>query len=131
MTSLDNTNGINAHNASGAAASSVKMMKAAEFVLATGKVKQVILLQHPPRYDTVDLDPEGVWAKLAKLANMELHQARDGSHWAENVMVGEHSGLECEGLVRKNRFTSDQSHFYNKCVPLGQYDGVHMYSQEG
>ena len=49
------------------------IVEAAEYGLKSGKVKQVIALQHPPSYDG------GTAAALRKLANTELQKTRDKS----------------------------------------------------
>ena len=49
------------------------IVEAAEYGLKSGKVKQVIALQHPPSYDS------GTAAALRKLANTELQKTRDKS----------------------------------------------------
>ena len=46
-------------------------------------------------------------------------------------MVSVHSGLECEGRIRVNRFTSDHTYSRNKNIKIGKYDGLHPYSLEG
>ena len=71
------------------------MVETAEYALKSGKVKQVILLQHLLRFDVDNKDKDK--PELAKLANKELNKARDSSDFAENILVGKHSGLECEG----------------------------------
>ena len=96
-----------------------------------GRAKQVILLQHIPRFDIEENDPMGVRPELARLANMELERARDASSQAQHIMVGQHAGLECEGKTRDDRFTSNHTYGRNKNVRMGKYDGLHMYSQEG
>ena len=109
-------------------ASSITMVESAEYALKTGKVKQVILLEHIPRYDTEQKDKDK--PKLAKIANMGLHKARDDSELAKHIFVGRHTGLECQGPTRVSRFTSDQTHgLHGKNIRLGKYDGLHMYSQ--
>ena len=106
------------------------MVEAGEYALKTGKVKQVILLEHLPRYDVEEKDKDK--AELAKLANKELHKARDNSEFAEQILVGKHSGLECEGRTRTTRFTSDHTNgLHGRNIRLGKYDGIHMYSQAG
>ena len=49
------------------------IVEAAEYGLKSGKVKQVIALQHPPSYDS------GTAVALRKLANTELQKTRDKS----------------------------------------------------
>ena len=131
ITNQDVSEGILDENVAETVSSSLAMVEAAEYAIKSGRVKKVVLLQHAPRYDTPRNDPHGVRPQLSQLANTHLQKARDASDLAEHILVGEHSGLECEGSTRTSRFTSDQTHIRNWGVKLGKYDGVHMYSQEG
>ena len=93
-------------------------------------LKQVILLQHIPRYDVDTKDKDK--AELARLANKELHKARNASEFAENILVGRHKGLECEGRTRNTRFISDHTNgLHGRNIRMGKMDGIHMYSQAG
>ena len=128
ISNQDTTEGIIDENITETIASSMATVETAEYALKTGKAKQVILLGHLPPYDEEEKDKDK--AELAKLANMELHKARDDSEYAENILVGVHSGLECQGRTRITRFTSDHTnglHGRN----IRKIDGVHMYSQAG
>ena len=107
------------------------MVEAAEYAIKSGRAKQVILLHHIPRFDTPKDDPHGVRPQLAELANTHMKKARDSSEYAQHILVGEHTGLECSGSTRTERYTNDQTHIRSSTVRLGKYDGVHMYSQEG
>ena len=130
ISNQDTTEGIIDENMTETIASSMAMVETAEYALKTGKVKQVILLEHLPRYDVEEKDNDK--AELAKLANKELHKARDDSEYAENILVGVHSGLECQGRTRISRFTSDHTNgLHGRNIRMGKYDGVHMYSQGG
>ena len=121
----DLTCGVTEGNISEVVASASNIVEAAEYGLKSGKVQQVIVLPHPPSYDN------STAAALRKLANTELIKARDKSEWAANILVGEHTGLECDGQTRINRFTSNQTHHFARQIRLGKFDGYHMYSQEG
>ena len=115
-------------NISEVAVSASNIVKAAEYGLKSGKVKQVIALPrvpHPPSYDS------GTAAALRKLANTELKKARDKSDWAASILVGVHTGLECDGQTKVNRFTSNQTHHFARQTRQGKFDGYQMYSQEG
>ena len=130
ISNQDTSEGIMDDHVSETIASSIAMVEAGEYALKTGKVKQVILLEHLPRYDVDEKDQDK--AELAKLANKELHKARDNSEYAEQILVGQHSGLECEGRTRTTRFTSDHTNgLHGRNIRLGKYDGIHMYSQAG
>ena len=124
-------NGLVDENVSEVVASAHNMVEAAEYALSSGQAKQVVLLQHPPRYDSEEEDPEGVMPRLAMMANEKMQEARDASVWAKHILVGEHSGLECDGATHFSRFTSDHTFSRNKNIRMGKYDGVHMYSLEG
>ena len=121
----DLTCGVTEGNISEVVASASNIVEAAEYGLKSGKVQQVIVLPHPPSYDN------STAAALRKLANTELNKARDKSDWSANILVGEHTGLECDGQTRVNRFTSNQTHHFARQIRLGKFDGYHMYSQEG
>jgi hypothetical protein len=117
--------GVTEVNISEVIASASNMVEAAEYGIKSGKVKQVIVLPHPPSYDS------STAAALRKLATTELKKARDKSECAANILVGEHTGLECDGQTRVNRFTSNHTHHFARQIRLGKYDGYHKYSQEG
>ena len=115
--------GVTEENISEVIASASNIVEAAEYGLKSGKVQQVIALPHPPSYDS------GTAAHLRQLANTELQKARDKSEWAASILVGVHTGLECDGQTRVQRFTSDHTHHFARQIGLGKFDGYHMYSQ--
>ena len=127
----DVSEGIMDDNMTETLASSQAMVEVAEYVIKSGRAKQVFVLEHVPRFDIEENDPMGVRPELARLANLELRRARDASSQAEHIMVGQHTGLECDGKIRVDRFTSNHTHIKNKNVRMGKYDGLHMYSQQG
>ena len=131
ITNQDVSDGIMDENEAETIASSYAMVEAAEYAVKSGGATKVIVLHHVPRYDNPRTDPHGARPQLARLANLHLLRARDASLYAEHIMVGEHSGLECDGITRPDRFTNDQTHIKNWAVRPGKYDGVHLYSQEG
>ena len=131
ITNMDISAGIIDENMAETVASSCSMVESAEYAIKSGGASKVLLIPHPPRYDISRNDPQGVRPQLARLANTHLRRARDASELAEHIMVGEHSDMECEGNLRTNRFTNDQTHIKNAAVRLGKYDGIHLYSQEG
>ena len=119
----DLTCGVTEVNIIEVAVSASNIVKAAEYGLKSGKVMQVITLPrvpHPPSYDS------GTAAALRKLANTELKKARDKSDWAASILVGVHTGLECDGQTRVNRFTSNQTHHFARQIRLGKFDGYHI-----
>ncbi len=89
ITNQDVSEGMMDENVTETIASSLSMVEAVEYAIKSGKTKQVILLEHVPRYDDTGIRP-----KLAQLANKELVKARDNSEMAQHIMVGQHSGLE-------------------------------------
>ena len=105
--------------------SSHSIIESAEYLIKSGKAKQVVVLEHTPRYD----DP--VKADLAILANKTLHTARNESEVAESIFVGSHTGLDVNGEERSKRFTNDGTNSHSKHVRLGANDQLHMYSQAG
>ena len=131
ISNQDVSAGIIDDNVAETIASSHSMVEAAEYAIKSGGASKVLLLQHMARYDTPRSDPLGARPQLARLANTHMQKARDNSEYAEHILVGEHSNLECDGSVRTNRYTNDQTHVKNYVVRLGKYDGVHLYSQEG
>jgi hypothetical protein len=131
ITNQDVSAGVTEKNVAETEASSIAMVKAAEFAVKSGRARQVVLLPHPPRYDTVAADPHGVRPLLAKLANTALHNARDNSDFTDSITVGVHSGLECQGHTRDQLYTNDRTNRRNRSVRMGKNDGIHLYSQAG
>ena len=130
ITNQDTSEGIMDEHMTETIASSMAMIEAAEYAIKTEKVKQVLILEHIPRYDVDSKDKDK--AELARMANTELHKARNNSEYAENIFVGRHTGLECEGTTRTARFTSDQTNrLHGRNIRMGKFDGIHMYSQAG
>ena len=92
------------------------MMKVAEDALATHEnIKKVIIMNHAPRYDTVDVDP------IANFANSYMLKLWLDSHMKEKIIIGSHN-LECPEKQRKKRYTDDRTK---------RYDGVHLYGRAG
>ena len=112
-------------NLSATIASSHSIVESAEYLINSGKAKQVIVMEHCPRYD------DDAKARLASIANKTLHTARNQSQVAEKILVGRQTGLECSGDERRRRFTNDGTNSNSKHVRIGAYDQLHMYSQEG
>ena len=125
ITNQTTSSGTQDENVVTTVASSHSIIESAEFLIKSGKAKQVIVLEHTPRYD------DEVKANLAILANKTLHTARNESEVAENIFVGSHTGLEVNGEERRRRFTNDGSNSHSKHVKLGANDQLHMYSQTG
>ena len=125
ITNQSTSGGAQDENVITTVASSHSIIESAEFLIKSGKAKQVVLLEHTPRYDNA------VKADLAILANKTLHTARNESEYAENIFVGSHTGLDVSAEERIRRFTNDGSNSHSKHVRLGANDQLHMYSQLG
>ena len=125
ITNQSTSSGTQEENVVTTVASSHSIIESAEFLIKSGKAKQVVVLEHTPRYD------DEAKANLAILANKTLHTARNESEVAENIFVGSHTGLEVNGEERRRRFTNDGSNSHSKHVKLGANDQLHMYSQTG
>ena len=125
ITNQQTTGGTQEENVVTTVASSHSIIESAEFLIKSGKAKQVIVLEHTPRYD------DAAKANLSILANKTLHTARNESEVAENIFVGCHTGLDVSGEERTKRFTNDGTNSHSKHVRLGANDQLHMYSQAG
>ena len=125
ITNQQITGGTQDENVVTTVASSHSIIESAEFLIKSGKAKQVIVLEHTPRYD------DAAKANLSILANKTLHTARSESEVAENIFVGCHTGLDVSGEERSKRFTNDGTNSHSKHVRLGANDQLHMYSQAG
>ena len=99
------------------------------FSLAERSIRQnpylnkVIVMEHPPRFDTADVDPCSLKPKLAKLANVTLGQLWMNSSLKDKICIGSHS-LESSGNG-DGHFARYQNYY------TGKYDGVHFYGQAG
>ena len=125
ITNQSTDGGVQDENVATTVASSHSIVESAEFLIKSGKAKQVILMEHTPRYD------DNAKADLTTLANKTLHTARNASEFAENILVGSHTGLDVTGEERRRRFTNDGSNSHSKHVRSGANDQLHMYSQSG
>ena len=98
------------------------MMTVAQNALVTHpNIKNVVILEHPPRFDTEDKDPLSIKPELAKYANSVYRQLWFESNLKHKIVVGQHK-LECSEKTRFDRFTNRMN---------GRYDGVHMYGAAG
>ena len=86
-------------------------------------LRKVIIMEHPPRFDTVDVDPLSVKPTLAKLANTTLGQLWLNSPLKDKIFIGQHS-LESSGVGTAHFARYQNSH-------TGRYDGVHLYGKTG
>ena len=60
------------------------------------KLKKVILMENPPRFDTHERDPTSLKAELARLANATLGQLWLNSNLKDKIFIGRQS-LESSG----------------------------------
>ena len=104
--------------------SSQNMFKLAEKSLQNNpSLSKVVIMEHPPRFDTPDVDPTSLKPKLARLANSTLGQLWLNSALKDKIHIGRHS-LESSG--------AGATHFKRyENIKTGRYDGVHMYGQTG
>ena len=84
-------------------------------------LKNVTVMSHTPRYDTVKVDPVGLKSILANFANNYFLELWLDSPLKDKIFIGSHN-LECSGKSRTNRYTDKRT---------GRYDGVHMYGRTG
>ena len=82
---------------------------------------KVVIMQHHPRHDVLDVDPTGLKPKLARYANSSLVQMWNNSDMKDRIVIGKHD-LECSGDTINARYRDSWS---------GRYDGVHLYSRQG
>ena len=92
------------------------MFSTAHRAIQQQNLEQVILMEHPPRVDSKELDPIGLKQKLAKLANSMYNQLWLDSPHKSKIIIGNHS--------QDSRSSGDKlaSMFINK--RMGTYDGV-------
>ena len=107
------------------------MVEATNYALETGQVKQVVLMQHAPRWDTPKDDPYGAKPQLAELANDTLRRMVDESGYSGRIMVGIQTGLQVEGRARADMMTNNGDNWRSRNVKNGKFDGVHYYSRQG
>ena len=98
------------------AQSSKNMINIAEEALAENEVKQVVMMEHPPRFD-------GLKSQLGETAKKALRQFQKSSIYKDNIVIGQHS-LESPG-VGHTHTARYQDYF------TGRYDGVHLYGPTG
>ena len=80
-------------------------------------------MEHTPRFDQRNEDPNSLKPKLAKLANATLSQQWLTSPLKDQIIIGRHS-LESPGTGARHsaRYVDQRT---------GRYDGVHLYGQTG
>ena len=100
------------------------MLRLAESSLLNNpSLTKVVIMEHPPRFDTPNVDPISLKSKLAKLANSTISQLWQMSPLKDKISVGCHS-LESSGAGAAH-FARYQNNY------TGKYDGVHLYGPTG
>ena len=82
---------------------------------------KVIISEHSPRYDQLNVDPISLKPALAKFANTTFNNLWMESPWKSKIIVAAHN-LQCDVKTRVERFTDERTN---------RYDGIHAYSQSG
>ena len=102
--------------------SSKNMISVAENALrSNNELKKVVIMCHPPRFDTKEVDPLSLKHSLAKIANANLHQVWLDSPLKDKIFIGEHK-LDCSNKTHLLRFTDERTQYY---------DGIHLFSKSG
>ena len=87
------------------------------------QIQQVVIMEHPPRFDIPENDPLSLKSSLANLANLTLNQLWLNSTLKNKIFIGKHSlDSTGSGPAHEARFVSGKS---------GRYDGVHYYGPRG
>ena len=97
------------------------MMVAQNALRSNPKLKKVIVLCHPPRFDTSQVDPLSLKQTLAKIANSSLHQLWLDSPYKDKIFIGDHT-LDCSTKTMRRMYTDEQSK---------RLDGIHMNTKAG
>ena len=75
------------------------------------EIKNVIILEHPPRFDAQEQDPLSLKPEFAKYANNLLQQLRFESKFKNKIVLGKHK-LNCSEEARIERFFNVEN---NRC----------------
>ena len=54
------------------------------------ELKKITIMEHPPRFDTADVDPLSLKPQLAKFANFMFRQMWSNSSWKQRIILGQH-----------------------------------------
>ena len=86
-------------------------------------LSKVIIMEHPPRFDKLEVDPTCLKPTLARLANSTMGQLWLNSPLKDRIFIGQHS-LESYGSGHNHvaRYVNQVS---------GKSDGVHLYGLKG
>ena len=90
-------------------------------VMEHPKLEKVVVMEHAPRDDPLQVDPTGIKAILAEYANFSLHQLVQQSDFKDKIEVGRH--VLDSGKIKKDTMFRDEWSGYR--------DGVHMYGSQG
>ena len=92
-------------------------------LLQNPKLKKVVIMEHPPRFDEPMVDPTSLKPALARLANATLGNLWLNSKLKDKIVIGLHS-LECTdgGDAYNARYRNNAS---------GKSDGVHFWGPSG
>ena len=104
--------------------SAQNMFSLAEYSLEQNPhIQQVIIMEHPPRFDGPEYDPLSLKPTLANLANFTLNKLWLNSHQKDMIFIGRHIlDSTGSGPAHEARFVAAKS---------GRYDGVHYYGPIG
>ena len=86
-------------------------------------LSKVVIMEHPPRFDSVNMDPISLKPNLVRLANATLGQCWLNSAFKDKIIIGRHS-LESSGVGATHvaRYQNSKT---------GRCDGVHLYGPTG
>ena len=89
---------------------------------SNSSLKEVIIMNHAPRFDTKEADPVNIKPKLATFANNLLEEKWLESSYKNRIHVGSHE-LPCVPGPQQKKLYADQRD--------GNYDGIHLYGAQG
>lgn len=104
--------------------STQNMFSLAEVSLEQNKsLRKVVIMEHLPRFDNLDVDPTSLKPNLVKLANATLSQLWLNSPIKHKISIGYHSlNSSGVGAAHVERYQNQNT---------GRYDGVHLYGRTG
>ena len=104
--------------------SAQNMLSLAKASLEQNKgLRRVVLLEHPPRFDKIDVDPASIKPNLVQIANATLNQLWLSSPLKHKISIG------CHSLYSNGVGKSHTERYQNQYT--GRYDGVHLYGRTG